>query len=69
MRKPSADGPRRNVTIRMSDDELAWLNETAKKQFRTVAGLVRFIISQYQRGILIEKRTGGGENGGENDGG
>jgi len=46
---PLPKGAMKNVTIRFTADEIEWLNATAKKQFRPVAGLVRYVLAQYRK--------------------
>ena len=48
-RKKSDGGVKRNLTIRFTDEEKTWLEGEAKKQFRPVAGMVRYIVSKYRR--------------------
>ncbi|WP_143340900.1 ribbon-helix-helix protein, CopG family [Dethiosulfovibrio salsuginis] len=40
--------PKKNLTIRLDPDELEWLEGEAKRQVRSVAGLVRWLIAQYR---------------------
>ncbi len=48
-RKAGKSGIATNYTIRFSPEEKKWLEATAKKEFRPVAGLVRYIIAQYRK--------------------
>lgn len=48
-------GPKKNLTIRFSDDEIEWLNKVSEKEFRPVAGTVRWILAQYRRGLEAKK--------------
>ena len=59
-KKKAESDLKRNVTIRFTADEVEWLEETAKKQFRPVAGIVRYIIAQYRR--ELEAKTAASRN-------
>ena len=48
-KKPPEGGTKHNLTIRFSTDELQWLNEISAKEFRPVAGMVRYILAQYRK--------------------
>ena len=38
-------------SIRFTDEEIAWLEAQAKKEMRTVGGLVRYAVSNYRTSI------------------
>lgn len=41
--------PMKNLTVRLSDDEIQWLKAEAAKEMRPVALLVRWILSEYRK--------------------
>ncbi len=40
--------PKHNLSIRVDDDERAWLETEAKSQQRTVANLIRLALREYK---------------------
>lgn len=43
------EAPKRNVTVRFSEDEIKWLQSTAEKEVRTLAQLVRWCVAEYRK--------------------
>lgn len=43
--------PMKNVTVRLSDDEIKWLMAEATKEMRTLASLIRWIIAEYRQNL------------------
>ena len=41
--------PKRNVTIRFSEDEIQWLKAEADKELRPVAMFVRWVLAEYRK--------------------
>ena len=41
---------RHNFTIRLDAEELEWFKSEAKKQHRTVANFIRYLLSLYREG-------------------
>ena len=40
--------PKKNLTVRLEDDERAWLEAEAKKQSRSAGNLIRYILHCYR---------------------
>lgn len=40
---------RKNFTVRVSEEELSWLQTEAKRQGRSIANLIIFIITEYMK--------------------
>ena len=49
MRKFELGKELKTVGIRFTADECAWLEATAKRELRTVANLIRWIVEQYRK--------------------
>ena len=41
--------PMKNLTVRISDDEIQWLKAEAAKEMRPISLLVRWILSEYRK--------------------
>lgn len=48
-RTPLSHGAMKNLTIRFTAEELQWLSDISKKQYRPMAGMVRYIVAQYRK--------------------
>jgi len=48
MRRQKESNPMKNITIRMSPEEITWLREESKKEMRPIGNTVRKILAEYR---------------------
>jgi len=48
MGKQKESNPMKNITIRMSIEEIAWLREESEKEMRPIGNTVRKILAEYR---------------------
>lgn len=46
--------PMKNVTVRLSEDEIQWLKTEAAKEMRPVALYIRWIIAEHRKSKRIQ---------------